>query len=170
MFLLQTACSLCIKVFESLCLPSKHTCSKSTIENTSKYVNPLSAKPTKWSNTQTICRQQPTNCLSVFDHLEGLALKGLTLKTFRHLFVFDFEDEWSACSLKIQYIFFKHTFNVTATIRAVPAKCTISKFLTYHTYIQTTYSTARSWKKTLFLFSSIFQLWTVFSNSRWASI
>ena len=27
--------------------------------------------------TQTICWQQPTNCLSVFDHFLGLALKGL---------------------------------------------------------------------------------------------
>ena len=35
-----------------------------------------SAKPTKWSNT---LRQfeQPTNCLSVFDHFVGLALKAL---------------------------------------------------------------------------------------------
>ena len=28
-------------------------------------------------HTQTICRQQPPNCLSVFDHFVGLALKGL---------------------------------------------------------------------------------------------
>ena len=61
-------------------------------------------------HSQTICQQQPTNCLSVFDHLDGLAFKGLTLKAFSHLFVFDFEHEWSAYSLKIQYIFFKHTF------------------------------------------------------------
>ena len=27
---------------------------------------------------QTIRRQQPTNCLSVFEHFVGLALKGLT--------------------------------------------------------------------------------------------
>ena len=26
-------------------------------------------------HTQTICRQQPTNCLSVFDHFVGLGLK-----------------------------------------------------------------------------------------------
>ena len=30
-------------------------------------------------HTQTIRRQQPTNCLSVFDHFVGLALKGLIL-------------------------------------------------------------------------------------------
>ena len=28
-------------------------------------------------HTETITRQQPTNCLSVFDHFVGLALKGL---------------------------------------------------------------------------------------------
>ena len=28
-------------------------------------------------HTETICRQQPTNCLSVFDHFVELALKGL---------------------------------------------------------------------------------------------
>ena len=38
--------------------------------------NPLSANLTRWSNTLTGC--QPTNCLSVFDHFVGLALKGLT--------------------------------------------------------------------------------------------
>ena len=31
-------------------------------------------------HTQTICRQQPTNCLSVFDHFVGLPLKGLIFK------------------------------------------------------------------------------------------
>ena len=34
-------------------------------------------------HTQTICRQQPTKCLSVFDHLVGLALKGLKQKSIR---------------------------------------------------------------------------------------
>ena len=34
-------------------------------------LNPLSANPKKWSNIQTIRRQQPRNCLSVFDHLWG---------------------------------------------------------------------------------------------------
>ena len=28
-------------------------------------------------HTKTICRQQPTNCLNVFDHFVELALKGL---------------------------------------------------------------------------------------------
>ena len=30
-------------------------------------------------HTQTICRQQPVNCLSVLDHFVGLALKRLML-------------------------------------------------------------------------------------------
>ena len=37
--------------------------------------NPLSANPTKWSNT--LIGQQPTNCLSVFDHFVGLVVKVL---------------------------------------------------------------------------------------------
>ena len=45
----------------------------------SKFFNPLSAKPTKWSkHTQIIRRLLPTNYLNVFDHFVGLALKGLT--------------------------------------------------------------------------------------------
>ena len=38
-------------------------------------LNPLSANPTKWSNTPNLL----TNYLSVFDHFVGLALKGLTV-------------------------------------------------------------------------------------------
>ena len=55
------------------------------------FVNSLSANPAKWAttleqsigccrHTYTIRRQQPTNCLSVFDHFMGLVLKGLTIK------------------------------------------------------------------------------------------
>ena len=33
-------------------------------------------------HTQTTCRQQPTNCLSVFDHFVGLALEGLRKQEF----------------------------------------------------------------------------------------
>ena len=39
----------------------------------------LCANITKWSNTlQQFVSKLPTNCLSVFDHSVGLALKGLT--------------------------------------------------------------------------------------------
>ena len=34
-------------------------------------------------HTQPVCREFPTNCLSVFDHSLGLALKGLTLASDR---------------------------------------------------------------------------------------
>ena len=33
-------------------------------------------------HTQTIFRQKQTNCLSVFDHFEGLVLKGLTTEMY----------------------------------------------------------------------------------------
>ena len=40
--------------------------------------NPLSANPTKWSKTlKKFLGKLQTNCLSVFDHFVGLALKGL---------------------------------------------------------------------------------------------
>ena len=43
-----------------------------------KGLNPLSANFTKWSNTlKQFVGNLPTNCLSVFEHFVGLALKGL---------------------------------------------------------------------------------------------
>ena len=43
--------------------------------------NPLSANTTKWSNTlKHFVGKLPTNCLGVFDHSVGLALKGLRTK------------------------------------------------------------------------------------------
>ena len=44
-------------------------------------VNPLSANFTKWSNAlRQFVGKFLTNCLSVFDHFVGLALKGLKEK------------------------------------------------------------------------------------------
>ena len=44
------------------------------------YFNPLSANFTKWSDTfKQFVSNLPTNCLSVFDHFVGLALKGLRI-------------------------------------------------------------------------------------------
>ena len=41
-------------------------------------INPLSANPTKWSNTlKQFLANLPTNCLSMFHHFVKLALKGL---------------------------------------------------------------------------------------------
>ena len=43
------------------------------------FIDPLSANITKWLNTlKQFVDKLPTNCLSVFDHFVGLALKGLT--------------------------------------------------------------------------------------------
>ena len=36
-------------------------------------------------HTQTIRRQLPTNCLSVFDHFAGLELKGLMKKRINRI-------------------------------------------------------------------------------------
>ena len=42
--------------------------------------NPLSANFTKWSSTlKQFLGKLPTNCLSVFEHFMGLALKRLTV-------------------------------------------------------------------------------------------
>ena len=43
-----------------------------------KLFHPFSANPTKWSNTlKQFVGNLPTNCLNVFDHFVGLALKEL---------------------------------------------------------------------------------------------
>ena len=48
--------------------------------------NPLSADPTKWSNTlKQFISKLPTNCLSVFDQFVGLMLKGLRSDIYFHL-------------------------------------------------------------------------------------
>ena len=45
-----------------------------------KSINPLSAYPTKWSNTlKQFVDNLPTNCLSVFDYFVGLVLKGFII-------------------------------------------------------------------------------------------
>ena len=50
--------------------------------------NPLSANFTKWSNTlKQFVGKLPRNCLSVFDHFMGLALKGLTKWTRSNIFL-----------------------------------------------------------------------------------
>ena len=47
-------------------------------ENSYEDLNPLSANPTKWSNTlKQLAGNLPTNCFSVFDHFVKLLLKGL---------------------------------------------------------------------------------------------
>ena len=50
-------------------------------KNMTLYNNPLSANPTKWSNTlKQFVGNLPTNCLSVLDYFVKLALKGISLE------------------------------------------------------------------------------------------
>ena len=52
-------------------------------------VNSLSANPKKWSNTlKQFVGNLPTNCLSVFDHFVGLALKELSTPDWDLDFIF----------------------------------------------------------------------------------
>ena len=54
-----------------------------------KDLNPLSAKLTKWPNTlKQFVGNLPTNCLSVFGHFVGLALKELTWDNLKVINVF----------------------------------------------------------------------------------
>ena len=48
----------------------------------SLYVNPSSVNHKMVKHTQTIRWSLPTNCLSVFDHLAGLAHKGLSAEMY----------------------------------------------------------------------------------------
>ena len=49
------------------------------LQSVMNHFNPLSTKPTKWSNTlKQIVGKLPTNCLSVFDHFVKFAFKGLS--------------------------------------------------------------------------------------------
>ena len=63
------------------------------------FLNPLSANPTKWSNTlKQFVANFPTNCLRVFDQFVGLAPKGLRSYINRLRF-------WSTlCKAKFLYL------------------------------------------------------------------
>ena len=43
-------------------------------------------------HTQTILRQQPTNCLSVFDHFVGLGIKGLSRMIIQLMYRFCYRN------------------------------------------------------------------------------
>ena len=64
-------------------------------------VNPLSANPTKWSNTLNL----PTNCLSVFDHFAKSALKGLSPLKWGTKHFYNSKD-YSFISEKVLYFYF----------------------------------------------------------------
>ena len=53
-------------------------CHMSNTYRHAAFFNPLSANPTKWSNTfKQFVGNLSTNCLSVFDHFMNLELEGL---------------------------------------------------------------------------------------------
>ena len=57
----------------------KHSDIKAIAIKWNSVFNPLSTNITKWSNTlKQFVGKLPTDCLSVFDHFVGLALKELT--------------------------------------------------------------------------------------------
>ena len=59
-------------------------------------LNPLSANFTKWSDKlKQFVGNLPTNCLSVFDHFVGLALRGLRTR-------FYYLHDAEACSMPIK--------------------------------------------------------------------
>ena len=61
--------------------------------------NPWSANSTKWSNTlKQFVGKLPTNCLSVFEHLVGLALIGL--KKYWPLATIKFLHQTTPCRLQ----------------------------------------------------------------------
>ena len=52
---------------------------KTAFQTDRKYPLPFKRQPHKIAKyTQTIRRQKPINCLSVFNHFVGMALKGLS--------------------------------------------------------------------------------------------
>ena len=58
-----------------------------------RFINPLSASHTKWSNTlKKFVDILLKNCLSVFDHFVKLALKGL--RNLRKLLGFDLKNKY----------------------------------------------------------------------------
>ena len=67
---------LMLKWIQTTIIPRKII--KNRILNFGSNINTLSAKLTKWPNTfKQFVGNWPTNCLSVFGHFVGLALKGL---------------------------------------------------------------------------------------------
>ena len=71
------------KLFTKLLAQAVNKNTKFMFKKTGRFVfflNPLSAKFIKRSNTlKQFVGKLPTNCLSVFDHFVGLALKGLSM-------------------------------------------------------------------------------------------
>ena len=76
--MIDISCKFYSRKLHDIYILHRFSCGDNRTPNISSNINPLSANPTKWSNTlKQFVGKLPTNCLSVFDHFVGLALKGL---------------------------------------------------------------------------------------------
>ena len=67
-------------------------------------LNPLDTNPIKWSNTlKQFVGKLLTNCLSVFDHFVGLALKRLIKFMFHFFFCVSTGNYFASCYLKTRW-------------------------------------------------------------------
>ena len=83
------------------------------------HINPLSPNPTKWSSTlkQFVGELFPKNCLSVFDHFVGLALKALTSNS--NYYYSDLVEIFEVYTSKA------HTISIIITIIIISSKLSI---------------------------------------------
>ena len=65
-------------------------------------------------HTQTIRQLLPTNCLSMFDHFAGLALKGLN--NFHHNIQFTYETEYNFKLAFLDVMRCKERENIVVTV------------------------------------------------------
>ena len=86
----------------------------------SPFLNPLSAKFIKWSNTlkQIVCKL-PTICLSVFDHFSGLALKGLRTPLDGCFCIHNDEKYFSGTYSIFLFMFSGYFFSAYALVQSV---------------------------------------------------
>ena len=71
------------------------------------YINPLTVKFIKWSNTlKQVVGKLPTICLSVFDHFSGLALKGLRIMYRIYIKLYMSYVNFVFCVLLFCYFYF----------------------------------------------------------------
>ena len=81
------------------------------IDYSTLVVYPLSANPTKWSNTlKQFVGNLPAICLNVFDHFVGLAIKGLMIKILLQIQSQTFLEP---CWKKVELLFSEKTVQTT---------------------------------------------------------
>ena len=84
-------------------------------------INPLSANPTKWSNTlKQFVGKLPTNCLIVLNHFVKLAFKGLKIiqrMITNQLLITSFQIMSQMMRKLLKKIFFSDKWKSTFTVR-----------------------------------------------------